>query len=69
MFSFPPTPDDTGLDLGPNTASSMGVKMSILERKPPPYTSFCMEKWSEPANYSLTVGKTMTLLSFACFKV
>ena len=51
-------PDEYGMDLAPNTASSIAVQMSEvaqlkpsqtkppqISRQPSPYTSHCMDSW------------------------
>ena len=60
--SFLPMPNEYGMNLAPNTASSMAVQMNIIQRKPAPYTSKCMDDWSQTnmtvpsgTNYSLSV--------------
>ena len=60
-----PLPDEYGMNLAPNTASSIAVQMNQISRKPAPYTSDCMEDWSManltlniPTNYSLSVIRT-----------
>ena len=62
VLSFLPLPDEYGMNLAPNTASSMAVQMNIMQRKPAPYTSKCMKDWSgtnftvpSGMNYSLSV--------------
>ena len=45
--SFLPMPDEYGMDLAPNTASSMAVQMKEIERKQAPYTPNCMDDWSK----------------------
>ena len=55
-------PDEYGMNLAPNTASSMAVQMNEMIRMPAPYTSKCMNDWKETnltvpgaTNYSLSV--------------
>ena len=55
-------PDEYGIDLAPNTASSIGVQMNQIQRKPAPYSSHCMEDWTDTGlsvqndtEYSLSV--------------
>ena len=57
-------PDEYGMNLAPNTASSMAVQMNEMKRKPAPYTSKCISDWSKTnltvpkdTNYSLSVRK------------
>ena len=57
-------PDEYGMNLAPNTASSMAVQMNEMIRKPAPYTSQCMDDWKDTnltvpkaTNYSLSVRK------------
>ena len=55
-------PNEYGMDLAPNTASSIAVQMNEIKRKPKPYTSKCIDNWEEAdypvsksTNYSLVV--------------
>ena len=55
-------PDEYGMNLAPNTASSMAVQMNELSRMPPPYKTKCIEDWSttnltvpKNTNYSFSV--------------
>ena len=55
-------PDEYGMNLAPNTASSMAVQMNEMTRKPFPYTSKCINDWTKTnltvpknTNYSLSV--------------
>ena len=57
-----PMPDEYGMNLAPNTASSMAVQMNELSRMPPPYKTKCIEDWSttnltvpKNTNYSFSV--------------
>ena len=58
MFSFLPMPDEYGMDLAPNTASSMAVQLnkvivesgvysSQITRQKAPYTSRCVDNWEK----------------------
>ena len=55
-------PDEYGIDLAPNTASSIAVQMNEIQRKPEPYSSKCMADWDktgltveDDTEYSLSV--------------
>ena len=61
-LSFLAMPNEYGMDLAPNTASSIAVQMNEIKRKPKPYTSKCIDNWEEAdypvpksTNYSLVV--------------
>lgn len=42
-----PIPDENGMDLSPNTATSMAVQVNVISRLPHPYDSNCTESWNE----------------------
>ena len=59
----PPLPDEYGLDLRPNTASSIAIQKTNISRKPYPYKPNCTKSWNETgydiivdAPYSLAVS-------------
>ena len=60
MFSFLPMPEEYGMDLAPNTASSIAVQLIQvhlvdtlvrlheffqIHRQPDPYVSHCVDSW------------------------
>ncbi len=56
-------PDEDGVDMQPNTASSAAVHMNVISRLPAPYESNCTMFWNETqyevagdVEYSLTVN-------------
>ena len=56
-------PDEYGMNLAPNTASSMAVQLHEMKRMAAPYTSNCINDWSMTnltvpmeTNYSLSVS-------------
>ena len=67
MFSsFLPMPDEYGISLAPNTATSLAVQLNKMKRMPAPYTSKCSADWSltnftvpKNTNYSLSVNTSI----------
>ena len=61
MFSFLPMPEEFGIDLAPNTASSIAVQLNQvlddifiqlheylqIHRQPDPYVSHCIDSWAD----------------------
>ena len=41
----PPLPDEYGLDLRPNTATSMAIQKTQIKRLAQPYKSNCTKDW------------------------
>ena len=41
-----PLPDEYGLDLRPNTASSMSIQKTDITRLEKPYKSYCTKNWN-----------------------
>ena len=62
FFSTIPSPDEYGISLAPNTATSLSVQVNEMTRLPSPYKSKCMEDWSSTgfnvsvSSYSLSVS-------------
>ena len=62
FFSTIPSPDEYGISLAPNTATSLSVQVNEMTRLPSPYKSKCMKDWSSTgfnvsvSNYSLSVS-------------
>ena len=61
--SFLPMPDEYGMNLAPNSASSMAVQLNEMKRMAAPYISNCVAEWSntnftvpKETNYSLSVS-------------
>ena len=61
--SFLPMPDEYGINLAPNSASSMAVQLNEMKRMEAPYISNCIKDWSltnftvpKETNYSLSVS-------------
>ena len=63
-FSFLPMPEEFGMDLAPNTASSIAVQLNQvlfvdffvllheyfqIHRQPDPYVSHCVHSWADTA--------------------
>ena len=53
----PPSPDEIGFVLRPNTAGSIAIQKTIFSRLPHPYTSKCMDSWEE-TGLNVTTGST-----------
>jgi hypothetical protein len=56
-------PDEYGMNLAPNSASSMAVQLNEMKRMAAPYTSNCVKDWGntnftvpKEINYSLSVS-------------
>ena len=43
----PPLPDEYGLDLRPNTASSIAIQKTEISRLPTPYQPNCTAHWNQ----------------------
>jgi len=63
---FLPMPEAYGMDLAPNTASSIAVQLNQIHRQPDPYISHCVDSWADTAiqvpestNYSLALCQRM----------
>ena len=62
FFSTISSPDEYGISLAPNTATSLSVLVNEMTRLPSPYKSKCMEDWSSTglnvsvSSYSLSVS-------------
>ena len=44
---LPPLTDEYGMDLQPNTASSIAIQMNDIRRKAAPYVSNCTTNWTQ----------------------
>lgn len=53
--NLPPLPDEYGIDLAPNTASSVALQKHLITRLPDPYQSHCINGWAE-TEYNNTVS-------------
>lgn len=47
LRSFAPMPDEYGVDLAPNTASSIAVQLNDITRMAAPYKTNCTARWSD----------------------
>ncbi|XP_059081142.1 degenerin deg-1-like [Tigriopus californicus] len=56
----PPLPDEYGIDLQPNTASSIAIQKNDVERKAAPYDSNCSDSWTS-TGYNIDTNMTYTL--------
>jgi len=61
-----PMPEEFGMDLAPNTASSIAVQLNQINRQPDPYSSHCVDSWEntginvpEGMEYSLALCQRM----------
>ena len=68
-------PDEYGINLAPNSASSMAVQLNEMKRMAAPYTSKCMSDWTmtnftvpQETNYSLSVSLTIFVLTYNVIK-
>ena len=69
---IPPLPDEYGLDLQPNTASSIAIQMHDIQRMAWPYKSNCTAGWEGTAynidtdiRYSLAVRQSTPVIKYS----
>jgi len=55
----PPLPDEKGIDLQPNTETTVAIQKNTIKRLPDPYTSKCITSWNH------TVYDVQTDLSYS----
>ena len=65
----PPLPDEYGMDLRPNTASSIAVQLTNITRLEAPFISNCTSGWNQTGytNINTTIRYTLAVNSLFCF--
>ena len=65
---MPPLPDEYGIDLRPNTASSIAIQKAVIDRLSHPYQPNCTQGWKSTGydidsdiKYSLAVSDVVNL--------
>ncbi len=58
----PALPDEYGLDMQPNSASSIAIQMNDIQRKAYPFKPNCTSEWNQ-TSYKLDVDTQYTLAS------
>ena len=57
----PPLPDEYGMDLRPNTASSIAVQLTNITRLEAPFISNCTLGWNQTGYYNINTTIRYTL--------